>query len=137
MCKKLIYLVSLILVVYSAVNAQANLVGHWQFDGNFNDSSGNSNDAMAHGDAAVVNDPERGQGAILDGSGDYIEIPHSNSLNITGEQISLAAWVYFDDVSGLLRLLLQRSSTILPIKAHIFRTVCTFLPTVSLVSGNQ
>jgi hypothetical protein len=94
------FLLSLVLVLYLAANAQANLVGHWQFEGNFNDSSGNGNDATAHGDAAIVNDPERGQVAILDGNGDYIEIPHSNSLNIIGEQISLAAWVYFDDVSG-------------------------------------
>jgi len=94
------FLISLVLVLYLAVNAHANLVGHWQFEGNFNGSSGNGNDATAHGDAAIVNDPERGQVAILDGNGDYIEIPHSNSLNITGEQISLAAWVYFDDMSG-------------------------------------
>jgi len=100
MNRKLICLVSLVLVLYSTINAQANLVGHWQFDGNFNDSSGNGNDATAHGDAAIVNDPERGQVAVLDGNGDYIEIAHSNSLNITGEQISLAVWVYFDDVSG-------------------------------------
>ena len=94
------FLVVLFLVTYSVANAQANLVGHWSFEGNFNDSSGNGNDATAHGDATIVNDPERGQVAILDGNGDYIEIPHSNFLNITGEQISLAAWVYFDDVSG-------------------------------------
>jgi len=100
MYKRSTFLISLVLVLYSAINAQANLVGHWQFEDNFNDSSGNGNDATAHGDAAIVNDPERGQVAILDGNGDYIEIPHSNSLNITGEQISLAAWIYFDDVSG-------------------------------------
>ena len=100
MYRRSTFLLSLVLVLYLAVNAQANLVGNWQFEGNFNDSSGNGNDATAHGDTAIVNDPERGQVAILDGNGDYIEIPHSNSLNITGEQISLAAWVYFDDVSG-------------------------------------
>ncbi len=100
MCRKSTLLITLVLVLCSVVNAQTSLVGHWAFEGNFNDSSGNGNHATAHGNAAIVNDPERGQVAVLDGNGDYMEIPHSSSLNITGVQISLAAWVYFDDVSG-------------------------------------
>ncbi len=108
MYKRSTFLLSLVLVLYSAANAQANLVGHWQFEGNFNDSSGNGNDAMAQGDAAIVNDPERGQVAILDGNGDYIEITHSNSLNITGDRITLASWVYFADVSGPPEIILAK-----------------------------
>ena len=100
MCKKLIYLLSFVLVLHLTANTQADLVGQWQFEGNLNDISGNGNDVTAQGDAAIENDPERGLVTILDGNGDYLEIPHSNSLNITGDQITLASWVYFDDVSG-------------------------------------
>jgi hypothetical protein len=97
---KFICFISFVLILHLAANAQANLIGQWQFEGNLNDISGNGNDATAQGDAAIENDPERGLVAFLDGSGDYLEIPHSNSLNIIGDQITLASWVYFDDVSG-------------------------------------
>jgi hypothetical protein len=100
MCRRPIFLISFVWLLCSITNAPANLVGHWPFEGNFNDSSGNGNDATARGNAAIVNDTQRGQVTVLDGTGDYLEIAHSNSLNITGDQISLAAWVYFDDVSG-------------------------------------
>jgi len=100
MYRRLTFLISFILVLHLAANAQADLVGQWQFEGNLNDISGNGNDATAQGDAVIENDPERGLVAVLDGSGDYLEIPHSNSLNITGDQITLTSWVYFDDVSG-------------------------------------
>ena len=100
MYRRLTFLISFILVLHLAANAQADLVGQWQFEGNLNDISGNGNDATTQGDAVIENDPERGLVAVLDGSGDYLEIPYSNSLNITGDQITLASWVYFDDVSG-------------------------------------
>jgi hypothetical protein len=100
MYRRLTFLISFILVLHLAANAQADLVGQWQFEGNLNDISGNGNDATTQGDAVIENDPERGLVAVLDGSGDYLEILHSNSLNITGDQITLASWVYFDDVSG-------------------------------------
>jgi hypothetical protein len=97
---KFICFIYFVLILYLASNTQADLVGQWQFEGNLNDISGNGNDATAQGDAVIDNDPERGLIAVLDGSGDYLEIPHSNSLNITSDQITLTSWVYFDDVSG-------------------------------------
>ncbi|MHC4679754.1 MAG: LamG-like jellyroll fold domain-containing protein [Planctomycetota bacterium] len=75
------------------------LVAHWAFEGNFNDSAG-ANHAAPHGDARIVTDIEHGRVAEFDGTGDYLQIPNSPSLNITGDQITLASWVYFDDVSG-------------------------------------
>jgi hypothetical protein len=93
-------LLSFVMVLYLAANAQAVLVGQWQFEGNLYDISGNGNDATAHGEAAIESDPEHGMVAVLDGNGDYLEIPNSDSLNITGDQITLTSWIYFDDVSG-------------------------------------
>ena len=77
----------------------AGLVAHWDFEGNFNDSAG-TNHATVIGDAKVVTDAQRGQVLELDGNGDYLEVPSSPSLNITGDKITLAAWVWHDDVSG-------------------------------------
>jgi len=76
------------------------LAGHWGFYGNVLDSSGSGNHAQAHGDAALVDDPDQGAVVEFDGNGDYLQIPNSTSLNIIGEEITLVAWVYFDDVTG-------------------------------------
>ncbi len=75
------------------------LVALWKFEGNFNDSAG-TNHGTPKGDAKIVTDAERGQVLELDGTGDYVEIPNSPSLNITGNQITLTAWVCHDDVTG-------------------------------------
>jgi hypothetical protein len=99
MCRKLIYLVSFVLVLGLARVSSAVLVAYWDFEGGFADAWV-SNDATPHGETDIVSDPERGRVAEFDGTGDYLHIPNSPSLNITGDQITLASWVYFDDVSG-------------------------------------
>jgi hypothetical protein len=78
---------------------QTGLVAHWEFEGDFTDSAG-GNDATPKGDAKIVTDAERGQVVEFDGTGDYLEIPNSPSLNITGDQLTLAAWVWHDNVAG-------------------------------------
>jgi hypothetical protein len=74
------------------------LVAWWAFEGDFRDSAG-SNHGAAKGDAQIVTDEQRGRVAAFDGTGDYVEVPHSPSLHITGDKISLAAWVNFDSVA--------------------------------------
>jgi len=96
MCRRII---SLILVLGLTRVSSADLVAYWDFEGGFADAWG-SNDATPHGETDIVLDPERGRVAEFDGTGDYLLIPNSPSLNITGDQITLASWVYFDDVSG-------------------------------------
>jgi hypothetical protein len=97
MWRKLLHLISVVLLLCLATSPAngditAGLVAHWQFEGNFNDSAG-TNHAAPQGDAKVVTDTERGQVAELDGTGDYLQIPNSPSLNITGNEITLAAWI--------------------------------------------
>ena len=99
MSKKLIYLISFVLVLGLARVSSADLVAYWDFEGGFADAWG-SNEATPHGETDIVLDPERGRVAEFDGTGDYLHIPNSPSLNITGDQITLVSWVYFDDVSG-------------------------------------
>jgi len=96
MCWKLIYLVSFVLVLSLLGNASADLVGYWRFDeGSGNvayDSSGSGNDGTLNGDPQWVTG-HLGGALDFDGNGDFVEIPHSQSLSITKE-ITIAAWTY-------------------------------------------
>ena len=95
MSKKLIYLVSFVLVLSIAGNVSAELVGYWKFDEGSGtiayDSSGNGLDGTLNGDPQWVT----GQlGGALDFDGDdSVEISHSPLLSITDE-ITITAWTY-------------------------------------------
>ncbi len=95
-------------VTYVQADITTGLVGHWAFNGDFTDSSGNGNHGRPVGDTAIVKDPQHGQVAEFDGTGDYIEIPNSATLNITSNQITLAAWAYYDDVAGSPEILIAK-----------------------------
>ncbi len=84
----------------------SGLAGYWTFaGGDVVDMSGNGNDgesldsddANADGDtpALVLSLPEGGSALSFDGVDDYVEIPDSTSLDITGEEISVDARVYW------------------------------------------
>jgi len=88
MSKKLIYLVSFVLVLSGSGNASAELVGHWKLDGNLDDSADSANGTFTGGipsyGAGMVN-----QGLVFDGADDYLELPSpTNPTTYT-----IAAWV--------------------------------------------
>jgi len=106
MCKKLICLVSFILVLSVASIADADLVGHWKLDEGSGttafDSSGNGNDGTLLDNPDLENPTWipgirvgamefHGAGAALTG-GDYFDCGNDASLDIT-EQLSIALWV--------------------------------------------
>jgi hypothetical protein len=68
-----------------------NLVGHWQLDGNAQDSAGGHHGTLV-GDPTWVSDPERGWCLDCDGDGDYIDVGEDSSLTFT-DQITLACWI--------------------------------------------
>ncbi len=105
MSKKLIYLVSFILVLSVTSNIQADLVGHWTLDDGsgttITDISGNGNDGT------LVDNPTWDitwipgiAGSALEfyglgvsgGGGDYFDCGSDPSLNTTGP-ISIALWI--------------------------------------------
>jgi len=97
MCRRLICLVTFITVsgLILAGTASAELVGWWKLDessGNIAyDYSGNGNDGNLEGDPQWVDG--KLVGALeADGTGDYIQVPHSDSLNIS-DAITVAFWV--------------------------------------------
>ena len=102
MCKKLIYLVSFVLVLSIAGNVSADLVAHWKFDdgsgATAQDSSGNGYDGTLFGEPKWV----AGQigGALeFDGTDDYVELP-IGSLISSLTSSTFAIWVDFSNEGG-------------------------------------
>ena len=81
-------------------NARASstdgLAAHYSFDGDASDSSGNENNASVYG-AQLTEDRfgEANSAYLFDGLDDYVEAPHSSSLDLTGP-ITLSAWIKSD-----------------------------------------
>ncbi len=71
----------------------AGLVAHYEFNGDFSDSSSNGYDGDAYG-ASIVTDPTRGQVASFDGVDDYVDLP-IDSLIGTLTNSTFATWVDF------------------------------------------
>jgi PKD repeat protein len=71
------------------------LVAYYPFNGNANDLSGNNNNGTLHGGITATLDRHGTATSAynFDGIDDYIDIPHSQSLNIS-QQISISIWIY-------------------------------------------
>lgn len=65
--------------------------GIWHFNGNIDDGTVNSNNGTNSGSASSTG--RLGSGRSFNGTSDYITVPHSSSLDITGNTITLEAWV--------------------------------------------
>lgn len=77
------------------------LVAWYEFEGNFNDSSGNEIHGVPAGDATTIYDPggngkEAGMVLSLDGYGDYVNCGGDPNFDITGS-ITLACWIKIDE----------------------------------------
>lgn len=87
-------------VVFS--RSSSGLVAEWRFDewsGNVvEDSSGNGNDGVIHGATRV--EGKFGRALNFDGINDYIEIPDSPGLDITGN-ISIETWIRLNSLPGM------------------------------------
>jgi len=100
MYKKLIYLVSIVLVLGLVGSVSADLVGWWRLDDGSGttaiDSSGTGNDGTINGDPKWV-DGKVGGALEMDG-GDYVDVPGASEIN--PESITLMTWVNFSTVDG-------------------------------------
>lgn len=94
--RKLTLLTSVALVFCLTSSALAELVAHWQFEGDFTDATGNGHDGTAYGDPAIVDDPIRGQVLEVDGD-DRVRVSDAPDLNYgAGKSLTLAAWANFE-----------------------------------------
>jgi hypothetical protein len=69
----------------------AGLAAHWQLDGTFNDSSGNSRHGAASGGPTFV-PGKTGQAVSLDGLDDYVEVSNLASLSFETD-FTWSAWI--------------------------------------------
>ena len=86
MCRKMIYLISSILVLSAPSSVCADLVGHWTLDegsGNIaQDSTANGNDGTFVGELKWITGK---MGGALDFDGEaYVDCGNDASLNVTG-----------------------------------------------------
>ncbi len=81
--------------LYNETLNVSGLVGYWNFDRNttlVNDLSGNNNDGTRVGGVNWTTGGKLGEGFYFDGVDDYVNVPDSNSLDITSA-ISISAWI--------------------------------------------
>ncbi|MHC4533815.1 MAG: LamG domain-containing protein [Planctomycetota bacterium] len=94
MCRKMICLVSLVLVLSLAGNASSDLVVHWMLDEGSgsvaHDLSGNGNDGTLNGEPKWATG-KTGGGLECDGTDDYVEIPR-----VVQDNFTLMAWIKTD-----------------------------------------
>ena len=93
--KKLIIVVLVSILMFAGVS-KANLVAHYEFESDANDSAGTNHGAL-YGNAHITNDPERGNVLSLDGNNDYMMAPDHPNLDFADE-FTLAAWVKTNDI---------------------------------------
>ena len=101
MCRRLIYVISLVSVLSVAGNASADLLAHWGFDEGSGttafDSSGNGHDGT------LIGDPQWVAGKIggaleFNGADSIVDIPYSPEMTPT-EGTTMAAWVFPTDTT--------------------------------------
>lgn len=105
MKKIMIFMVILVLVftVGSQANADMNdgLVAYYPFSGNAVDASGNNNDGIVYGPSLTEDRFGNTNSAYwFDGKNDWIQVNHSNSLNITDE-LTISVWIYGESFEGI------------------------------------
>ncbi|MHC4496223.1 MAG: LamG domain-containing protein [Planctomycetota bacterium] len=95
MCRKMICLVSFVLVLSMAGNASADLMAHWRFNeatgDTVEDSSGNGNTGTIE-DAQWVGGTD-GAALQFDGQTARVVVPDSPSLHSETGDITIAAWI--------------------------------------------
>jgi len=85
--------------ITTSIYDNTGLVGSWHFNEGSGtivaDASGNGNDGtMMNMDPATDwVDGRFGKALDFDGANDYVVVPNSNSLNITGNAVTVAAWI--------------------------------------------
>ena len=99
MKKFMLFMVSLAMILPLSGTAVAGLgdglMAYYPFTGNANDSSGNENHGTVNGATLTTDRLGNANSAYsFDGEDDYIKVPNSQSIDVAGNTISIAAWAY-------------------------------------------
>jgi len=87
----------LILSFFNITYANAALVAYWTGDGTFIDATGNGHDGTGFGNTSFVSGVF-GQAFSFDGSGDYINVAHSNAFDFGTGDFSITFRVNFNTI---------------------------------------
>lgn len=83
-----------LLALSGSVNAAENgLLLHYNFNGNFNDTSGNGYHGQAVGNVSLGEDGDAGKYAVFNGG--YLNVTKGNSIRL-GNAFTVSAWVLID-----------------------------------------
>ena len=104
---------------------ESNLVGLWHFD---EGSGATVTDASGNGNHGAIIAPVGGSYAMsFDGNGDYITVPDSASLDLTGE-FTIEGWIKRDSVPQLSdwRLIIGKKNSVFPTDVYGWMTDTNF-----------
>ena len=82
----------------TCVQPPSGMTGWWPGDGNTDDIVGGRNAVLK--DNATFGTGRVGQAFVLDGAGDYIDVPHDVALNVGTGDFTVDLWVYFNTTTG-------------------------------------
>jgi hypothetical protein len=87
-------LVTLVLLIVTKLTSAQILVASYPFNGNPNDASGNNNNGTVFGASPTTDRFGNANGAYsFNGtSSNYIQVPHSTSLELGSGPFTLSAW---------------------------------------------
>ncbi len=115
MYRKLIYLISFVLILSIAGNASAELVAYWTFDEGSGDivydSSGNDNNGTING--ATWDTGKYGNALRFNAQDNYVEVPNSDSIEID-TIVSIAAWINWIDAGDAWQGILSKGMMVGP-----------------------
>ncbi|MFC1712503.1 LamG domain-containing protein [Candidatus Poribacteria bacterium] len=101
----LVVIYSIFAVRVGAID-QETVVGLWLFDEGKGDTAGDSSENGNDGSVVQSNwvDGKFGDAIEFTGAG-YVEVPASDSLNSIGDEITIAAWIKFTDLTAWARII--------------------------------
>ena len=82
----------------TCIQPPPDMTSWWPGDGNTNDIVGGRNAVLKNGAAFGVG--QVGQGFILDGIDDFVDVPHHPALNVGTGDFTVDLWVFFNDTAG-------------------------------------
>lgn len=78
-----------------SVYGKGDLVAYYPFNGNANDVSGYLNNGTVNGASLTTDRFDKPNSAYeFNGIDNFILVPHSNSLDITGSELTISMWLY-------------------------------------------
>lgn len=113
--KKLLLITMLYASIAIAQIPTNGLIAHYPFTGNANDQSSNLNNGTVHGATLTADRFGNGNSAYsFNGTGDYIQVPHTSSLVFPSDSFSISFWMKVDawPTDGKEHYLFQKQSDI-------------------------